>query len=109
MITKLPDLAYEILELISIHTSLSQDQIQDMLDVNKKEVKYAIRRLQENNIVQQIPDLLDMRTVNYRFPTDEEYAMMKSKVAPSLLEQLEDIMQVNIPTEVNFSNENASV
>jgi len=94
MIHKLPTLAYTILDHLSNHSTMTQEEITELLDVEPKEVKYAVRRLQENNIIQQIPDLLDMRIVHYRLPNAEEIDQLQDTVSIELLEKLDDYLKV---------------
>ena len=96
MIHKLPLLAFDILDQIAKNKTMTQEEINQVLDADQKSIKYAIRRLQENQVIQQIPDLLDMRIVHYRLPEPDEMSYVQTHVSEELMEKLDGYLHFNL-------------
>ncbi len=87
MIRKLPPAAEDIIFLLARHESLKLEEIQEMIpELSEKTLRYAMRRLFENEVVKRIPNLLDMRSVSYRIATPDEF----SKVLIDLSHHISD-------------------
>ncbi|OLS27807.1 MAG: hypothetical protein HeimC2_10000 [Candidatus Heimdallarchaeota archaeon LC_2] len=72
---KLPKPTNEILKLFNNQDSLTPSQINISLPhFERKDIKYALRRLREKGIIVRIPNLFDMRRVYYRVATQDEFS-----------------------------------
>jgi len=89
IIRKLPPSASEIIFLLAKHDSLRLEEIQEMIpDITEKTLRYAMRRLLENDVVKRIPNLLDMRSVSYRIATPNEIAHIVEDLADHISEEI---------------------
>lgn len=93
MLCKLPKMAYDVLDEILDNSTMTQKELSEELDVDGKSIKYAIRRLQEHDLVYQIRDLMDMRLVHYRLPTGQELQNVANEIKPELVEELTRYVQ----------------
>jgi len=99
-ITQFPDTAYEIISLLSTNQRLSQDDIGDFLtDRHHKEIKYAIRRLHENGVIQIEPNLLDMRSSTYRVSTEDELEIAEHNLSGELFDEVIGYIHGNLATQ----------
>jgi len=96
-IIRFPETAYEILSLLSTEELLSQSEINELLDNrDKKEIKYAIRRLQENEVIQIEPNLLDMRSSSYRLSTETELSQAEQLLTDEVFQRITDAIYGDI-------------
>ena len=94
MIRKLPPAAEDIIFLLAKHDSLRLEEIQDMIPgVTEKSLRYAMRRLLENDIVKRIPNLLDMRSVSYRIASSNEIANVVDELADHISDKILDAVE----------------
>jgi hypothetical protein len=74
----------------------TQEEIRDSLPgVSSKAMRYAIRRLLENNIIFRVPNLLDMRSVSYRLATPDELSQALQKLSDRVFAKVAKAMDLN--------------
>lgn len=101
---KLPKPTNEILKLFKNQDSLTPSQINTSLPVfERKDIKYALRRLREKGIIVRIPNLFDMRRVYYRVATQDEFTEMSEDLKINEVEFYQSILDnllFTLPNEV---------
>ena len=101
---KLPKPTNEILELFKSQESLTPNQINSALPhFEKKDIKYALRRLREKGIIVRVPNLFDMRRVYYRVATQDEFQEVSISMKSNEVEFYQAIMDTllfTIPSEI---------
>lgn len=105
-LVKLPKPTNEILELFKTQESLTPSQINASLPhFEKKDIKYALRRLREKGIIVRVPNLFDMRRVYYRVATQDEFQSVSVGMKTSEIEFYQAIMDAllfTIPDELEI-------
>ena len=69
----------------------------------KKDIKYALRRLREKGIIVRVPNLFDMRRVYYRVATQDEFQEVSVHMKSNEVEFYQAIMDTllfTIPKEI---------
>jgi predicted transcriptional regulator len=90
---KLPKPTNEILDLFKNQESLTPKQISSALThFEKKDIKYALRRLREKGIIVRVPNLFDMRRVYYRVATQDEFQSVSVDMNSHEIEFFQAIM-----------------
>lgn len=101
---KLPKPTNEILELFKNQESLTPKQISSALThFEKKDIKYALRRLREKGIIVRVPNLFDMRRVYYRVATQDEFQAVSVSMNAHEVEFFQAIMDTllfSLPKEI---------
>ena len=65
----LPDQSVLLLQYLQDAGSASQKELIDHLNLPLRSIRYAIRRLKEEQLILSKPDLLDMRSLKYELNT----------------------------------------
>lgn len=90
---KLPKPTNEILDLFKEQESLTPNQINTSLPhFERKDIKYALRRLREKGIIVRVPNLFDMRRVYYRVATQDEFQSVSISMKSNEIEFYQAIM-----------------
>ncbi len=101
---KLPKPTNEILKLFKNQESLTPSQINISLpQFERKDIKYALRRLREKGIIVRIPNLFDMRRVYYRVATQDEFTEVSEGLKVNEIEFYQSILDTllfTIPNEI---------
>ena len=90
---KLPKPTLDILKMFKDQESITPTQIYEKFpQYEKKDIKYALRRIREKGIIVRIPNLFDMRRVYYRIATKDEFLDSASDMKPQEIEFYESLM-----------------
>lgn len=94
----MPKPTFDILKLFSDEESFTPSQLQEKLpQFEKKDIKYALRRLREKGVIVRIPNLFDMRRVYYRLATHDEFIDQTSELKLNEITFYQSLMEGTHP------------
>ncbi|MDH5644992.1 MAG: hypothetical protein OEZ01_03240 [Candidatus Heimdallarchaeota archaeon] len=94
IISKLPHYSIDIIGKLSNNDIMTRDELLDSIpETNSKTIRYALRRLLENKLILQVPNLEDMRTVNYALATPELLSDILPQLSNDLLTRVLDALE----------------
>lgn len=77
---KLPKSSKRLIAVLAESGQLTQKQLINKVKMPAKTVRYALKRLDESNLIVSIPNLQDMRSMFYQLNPDHPLGLMEAHI-----------------------------